>query len=146
MKVRSLVTALGATALLGGTCAVAVPALASTQVITHTLKFTSVTEQSLTLSKSAGAQQDKDLNAQGKIIGFDELYVAFTFATGNATGHVAVVTKGGILYGQLKLTQTSISGRVTGGTGKFAGARGTISAHNLNKAGTRTAVTIRYHS
>lgn len=56
-----------------------------------------------------------------------------------------MVTKGGILYGTLKLTQTAIAGRVTGGTGKFAGARGTISARNLNSKGTRTAVTIRYH-
>ena len=32
----------------------------------------------------------------------------------------------------------------SGGTGAFAGATGTIKAKNLNKAGTRTAVTITY--
>jgi hypothetical protein len=85
------------------------------------------------------------VNAKGKVIGFDELYIAFNLKTGTGKGNVAVVTKGGVLYGTLRLTQTSISGRVTGGTGKFAGARGTISARNLNAKGTRTAVTIRYH-
>jgi hypothetical protein len=33
---------------------------------------------------------------------------------------------------------------VTGGTGSFTGATGTITAKNLNKAGTRTLVTIKY--
>ena len=145
MKVRSSVIALGAAALLGGTGAIAVPALASSQVASHTLKFTSVIEKSIKLGQSAGGQEDRDFNASGKVIGFDELYMSFDLSTGVGTGNVAVVTKGGILYGKLKVTQTSISGKVTGGTGKFAGARGTISAHNLNPKGTRTAVTIRYH-
>jgi len=34
----------------------------------------------------------------------------------------------------------------TGGTGAFKGAKGTIRAKNLNKAGTRTAVTVKYHT
>ena len=40
----------------------------------------------------------------------------------------------------------AVHGRVTGGTGAFRGATGTITARNLNKAGTRTAVTIKYHT
>jgi hypothetical protein len=35
-------------------------------------------------------------------------------------------------------------GKVTGGTGRFRGATGTIRARNLNKAGTRTAVRVTY--
>jgi hypothetical protein len=58
---------------------------------------------------------------------------------------VIIVTKGGTVTGTLTLTQSAISGKVTGGTGAFAGARGTIAARNLNAKGTRTAVTIRYH-
>ena len=144
MKVRASVVAIGAAALLGGTGAIAVPALASTQVITHTLRFTSLSERSVNFSQSTGGQQNRDVNALGKVIGFDELYMAFNLKTGAGRGNVAVVTKGGILYGVLTLTQTSITGKVTGGTGKFAGARGTIAAHNLNSQGTKTAVTIRY--
>ena len=146
MKVRSSVVGLGAAAVLGGTCALAVPAIASTQTTTHTLKFTSVSGPGINFSKSTAGQQDKDLNSKGKLIGFDELYLTFNMKTGAGTGNVALVVKGGILYGTLKLTQSSISGKVTGGTGAFAGAKGTITAHNLNKAGTKTAVTIRYHT
>lgn len=36
------------------------------------------------------------------------------------------------------------NGKVTGGTGAFAGATGRIKAKNLNAAGTRTVVTITY--
>ncbi len=78
-------------------------------------------------------------------IGFDELYLAFNLRTGVGKGNVIIVAKGGTVSGTLTLTQSSISGNVTGGTGAFAGARGTISARNLNAKGTRTAVTIRYH-
>jgi hypothetical protein len=37
-------------------------------------------------------------------------------------------------------------GTVTGGTGSYQGAAGAILAKNLNSAGTRTAVTITYHT
>jgi hypothetical protein len=36
-------------------------------------------------------------------------------------------------------------GKVTGGTGIFHRAAGTITAKTLNKTGTKTAVTITYH-
>jgi hypothetical protein len=38
------------------------------------------------------------------------------------------------------------NGKVTGGTGAFKGATGTITAKNLNKAGTRTAVKVTYRT
>jgi hypothetical protein len=145
MKVRTPIAAIGAAALLGGGGAMVVPAIASATAASHTLKFTSVTERSVNFSKTTSAQQDRDLNSKGKIIGFDELYFAFNLKTGVVKGKVTVVTKGGMLYGSLTATQSSISGKVTGGTGKFKGAAGTITARNLNPAGTRTAVTIRYH-
>jgi hypothetical protein len=44
----------------------------------------------------------------------------------------------------VRLGATSITGTVTGGTGKFRGATGTISARNLNRSGSRTGVTIHY--
>jgi len=50
----------------------------------------------------------------------------------------------GLLYGAVRLGATSITGTVTGGTGKFRGATGTISARNLNRSGSRTGVTIHY--
>ena len=144
MKVRASLAAIGAAAVLGGAGAMVVPSIASAHSLTHTLKFTSVTERSVNFSKTVSAQQDRDVS-EGKIIGFDQLYLTFNPSAGTVKGNVTVVTNGGMLYGTLRLTQTSITGKVTGGTGKFKGARGTISAKNLNTAGTRTAVTIKYH-
>ena len=54
---------------------------------------------------------------------------------------------GGFLYATATLnlkTGAVTDGKVTGGTGTFAGATGTLKAKNLNKSGTRTAVTIVY--
>jgi hypothetical protein len=74
------------------------------------------------------------------------LYFAATSATTGAI-NLTVDTSGGFLYGtgtiNLK-TGAFSNGMVTGGTGSFTGATGTIKAKNLNKAGTRTAVTITY--
>jgi hypothetical protein len=145
MKIRASLAAISAAALLGGGAAIAVPSIASAHAVSHTLKFTSVTERSVDFSKTTSAQQDRDLNNKGKVIGFDELYFSFNLKTGVAKGNVALVTNGGILYGVLTATQSSIKGKVTGGTGKFKGAKGTIVAKNLNTSGTRTEVTVTYH-
>jgi hypothetical protein len=60
---------------------------------------------------------------------------------------VTLDTNGGFLYGTLTFTKGPVThGTVTGGTGIFEGVTGTITGRNLNKSGTRTAVTITYHS
>jgi hypothetical protein len=54
-----------------------------------------------------------------------------------------------LIYGTatVKLKTGAISnGKVTGGTGSFAGSTGTLTAHSLNKGGTRTLITITYSS
>jgi hypothetical protein len=147
MKVRTCIAAIGATAL-AGTGAFVLPALASTSSATHTLKFISVTKNAVGFTKATGGQQDTDVNAKGKTIGFDELYFKATSKTTVAV-NVALDTTGGLLYATLTFhfkTGTSTNGKVTGGTGAFKGATGTITAKNLNKAGTRTAVTVKYHT
>jgi hypothetical protein len=54
---------------------------------------------------------------------------------------------GGFLYGTATVSNKTgavTNGKVTGGTGSFKGATGTIKAKALNKSGTRHAVTITY--
>ena len=61
--------------------------------------------------------------------------------------NIAVDTTGGFLYATFTLNLKAsalTNGKVTGGTGAFAGATGTIKAKNLNAAGTRTAVAVTY--
>jgi hypothetical protein len=147
MKVRTCIATIGATAL-AGTGAFVLPAIASASSTTHTLKFISVTKNAVGFSKTTGGQQDTDVNAKGKTIGFDELYFAATSKTAVAV-NVTLDTTGGMLYATLTFhfnTGTSTNGKVTGGTGKFKGASGTITAKNLNKLGTRTAVTVKYRT
>ena len=145
MKIRTSIAGAGAAVVLAGTGALLLPAVASAHSTTHTLKFTAVQLKSSNFSKTAGGSAEKDVNSAGKIIGYDATGFAFNPTTNTATGAVSLSTNGGMLYGALKLTQTgtAVHGTVTGGTGAFKGATGTITG-NQNKAGTRTAVTISY--
>jgi hypothetical protein len=115
---------------------------ASTHATTHTLRFTSVQRGSAPLSKSVRAQTDKDLSPSGKLIGYDLLRFA-----GRSSGGVALAISGGFMYGTLHFTSSPVvHGHVTGGTGAYRGARGTVTARVLNQSGSRTAVTIKYHT
>jgi hypothetical protein len=144
MKVRSLILAAGAAVVLGGTGALVVPAVASAHSTTHTLKFISVEKATVFFSKTSFGQQDTDVNAKGKTVGFDMIYGRVTSAT-SATVNITGDTSGGFLYGtgtiNLK-TDAFSKGKVTGGTGSFAKATGTIKAKAISK--TKTAVTITY--
>jgi len=146
MKIRTSLAAAGAAVVLGTTGALVVPAVASAHSASTTLKFISVTKSSTMFSKTSGGQQDTDVNAAGKTVGFDMLYFTAVSATTGAV-NATIDTTGGFIYGTLTVnfkTGAISNGKVTGGTGSFVGATGTIKAKNLNKPGTRTAVTITY--
>jgi hypothetical protein len=146
MKIRTSIIAAGAAVVLGTTGALVLPAVASAHSTTTTLKFISVTKKSIMFNKASGASQDTDVNAAGKTIGFDMIYFSATSATSGSV-NVTLDTTGGFLYGTGTInvkTGAFTNGKVTGGTGAFKGATGTIKAKSLNKAGTRTAVTITY--
>jgi hypothetical protein len=144
MKLRTSLAAAGAAAVLGVTGALVLPAVASAHSASTTLKFISVQKASVTFSKTTFGQQDTDVNAAGKTIGFDELYFAATSAS-SAAANVTGDFSGGLLYGTFTVnfkTGAITNGKVTGGTGAFAGATGTIKAKSISK--TKTAVTITY--
>jgi hypothetical protein len=142
MKLRTSLAAASTIAALGAT-ALVLPAAASASSATHTLKFTAETNKSVMFTKASGGSQETDVNAAGKIIGFDVLYFA---ATSPTAGNINVTfdTTGGMLYGTANVTKsgTVTNGKVTGGTGAFAGATGTIKAKSAGK--NREAITITY--
>jgi hypothetical protein len=144
MKFRTSIIAAGAAVVLGTTGALVLPAVASAHSSTHTLKFVSVEKATVFFSKTTFGQQDTDVNAKGKTIGFDMIYGTATSAT-SATLNITGDISGGFLYGtgttNLK-TGAFSNGKVTGGTGAFAKATGTIKAKAISK--TKTAVTITY--
>src|SRR5215472_7765307 len=144
MKLRTSLAAAGAAAVLGVTGALVLPAVASAHSASTTLKFVSVQKATVTFSKSTFGAQDTDVNAAGKTIGFDELYFAATSAS-SAAANVTGDFKGGLLYGTFTVnlgTGAITNGKVTGGTGAFKGATGTITAKPISSK--KTAVTITY--
>jgi hypothetical protein len=143
MKVRRSIVAAGAVVVLGGAGA-ALPAVASASSASTTLKFISVTKAHVTFTKTTFAQQDTDTNAAGKTIGFDELYFTATSAT-TAAVNITGDLSGGMLYGTGTVSMKTgalSNGKVTGGTGAFKGATGTIKTKSISS--TKTAVTVTY--
>jgi hypothetical protein len=145
MKVRRSTLAVGAALILGTTGALLVPAVASAGSATHTLKFVSVEKNSIEFTKTAGGQQDTDLNSKGKTVGFDVLYFRRASAS-SADTNITVDTSGGFLYGTATISFKTgkASGKVTGGTGAFKGATGTIKATAISNV--REAFTITYRT
>jgi hypothetical protein len=142
MKVRRSIVAAGAAIVLATTGALALPALASVHNASTTLKFTAVTNNAVAFTSSTGGSQETDVNSTGKTIGFDVVY--FTVKGNSATVNAAFDIKGGLLYGTVTTTNggKTFTGKVTGGTGKFKGATGTITAKTLPRH--KTAITIVY--
>jgi hypothetical protein len=149
MKHRLTIAAIATTAALGGTCAFLVPAASAAPAAakTYTLSSTSVQEAAVAFEGGLILNvQDKDLNTAGKVVGYDLLHVVINPKKGTAAVAAVFETSGGFLYGVTAGSSTGVMhGRITGGTNAYAGAAGTFVAKNLNKAGTRTAITITYH-
>lgn len=145
MKVRASVAAAIAAAVLGGIGALVLPAAASTSGPTYTLKFISVTEKTVVFSKTDVGKQDTDFNSKGKIVGFDMLNIKINPKTGKGTILMTVNARSGFLIAALptKKGKTNL-GVVTSGVGTFKDAFGSIVTKDLNKAGTRVYVTIKY--
>jgi hypothetical protein len=143
MKVRRSIAAAGAAVVLGTTGALVLPAVAGAHVASTTLKFTAVTNKHVTFTRSTFGMQETDVSSTGKTIGFDDVYVTLT-GTNTATANVALDVKGGFLYGVVTTTDggKTFSGKVTGGTGAFKGATGTITGKAISS--TKTAITIIY--
>ena len=144
MKLRTSLAAAGAAVVLGTTGALVLPAVASAHSSTHTLKFIAVQKGMVNFSSTTAGIQETDQNATGKTIGFDVLYFNVT-SSSSAAVNATIDTKGGFLYGTFNVnlkTGALTNGKVTGGTGAFKGATGTITAKTISS--TKHAVTITY--
>ena len=149
MQHRNTIAAIPTAAALAGACAVVVPAASASTCApkTHTLTFISVQEAVHDYSRTISSQQDRDVNQAGKVVGYDLLYLVFNPKTKTARLNFTAVLSGGFVYGVASASSNPvIHGTVTGGTGAFKGAAGTIVAKNLNPSGSKTAVTITYHT
>ena len=144
MKLRTSLAAAAAAVVLGTTGALVLPAVASAHSATTTLKFIAVQKATVSFTTATQGVQETDLNTTGKTIGFDMLYFAATSPSSLAV-NLTVDTKGGLLYGTFTFnpkTGVVTNGKVTGGTGAFAGATGTIKVKTISR--TKHAITITY--
>ena len=142
MTVRRPIIAAAAAVVLGMTGALLAPAAASAHSAAQTLTFTSVVRNFVSFTSTTGAEQDTDVTSAGTVIGFDE--VSVTLGTTANTADIAFALNGGLLYGTLTISRStgSATGPVTGGTGSFAGAIGTITGTSAAKK--KEAITITY--
>lgn len=123
--------------MLTGGCLLSLPASASGA--SHTLKFTAKNKANHSFGKHGGGAFDKDVNAAHKVIGFD-----VTTFTGSRAADVALALQGGFIYGTLAFDKAGgLTGDVTGGTGPYAHAKGTIAGQQTGK--NTTQVTVTYH-
>jgi hypothetical protein len=127
----------------------AVPLLgsaANARATTHTLKLDAHQTATHSLGKTTFAGTDVDRSpATGKILGYDTITGQFNASTGMVKIDVAVGLKGGLITVRLKGAGSSnvLDGVITGGTGKYAGIKGTI--HTTDKSGSKvTHITLTY--
>jgi hypothetical protein len=86
--------------------------------------------------------KDNDL-INGKKVGHDTL-TCKAVSQSKANCSIVIVFAAGKLYAKFVLSFTAPGGKgtISGGTGKYAGAKGTLTFKNLNDEGTRTRVVL----
>jgi hypothetical protein len=132
MKLASFIAALVAGALLTG-------AAAGSDVI----RLTSVKVSEQHPNNETIIIKNNDL-INGKKAGHDTL-TCKVVAQSKVNCSIAVVLAAGKLNGKFvqSLSASSGKGTITGGTGKYADAKGTFTFRNLNSGGSRTGVVVR---
>lgn len=129
-------------AISAATLAVAVPAEAArTAPKVHTIKLDSDALRQKDL-KAVGLGADTDVVGK-TTVGYD--IIRFGFSKTSQTGDVALALQSGLLYGHLifSVKTGNATGTVTGGTGTYAAAKGTITVTN---ASSKVAhVVIKWH-
>ena len=124
--VCALATAFGAQAARGSTV----------------IRFISVQVSQKQTGESSFVINDNDL-INGKKVGHDTLTCKLLSQT-KASCSIVIVLPGGKLNAKFVLPFSAMSGKgtVTGGSGKYAGAKGSFAFKNLNAKGTRTSVVV----
>ena len=140
MKVRrSLLTGVVAAAMLGLVPAGLALASAHSRSAT-TIKFVATQTAQHRSSKTTFEQVGTETKS-GKLIGYYTLSCRLTSATSGKCGGAGSLSRG-MIYFRFPLSTTSKTfvGKVTGGTGAFSGATGTITGKSISKK--KEAVTI----
>jgi hypothetical protein len=110
----------------------------------HHLKFVIIDGPSHRVGPRSVAGTDVNRH-HGKVVGYDTFSAKFNFHTEKAFLRAAFSRKGGLLFAQANVGDHGpFTGKVTGGRGRFSGARGTITGF-APKHSHKTFVRVRYH-
>jgi hypothetical protein len=129
MKVRTLIAGMSAAAVVASGGLLFTTSANAQSAAPRSLKFESVEINAVEYATNTFAGSDDDYNAAGTLIGFDVLHFTTNPVSGKVRIAAAVVMDGGIIDGALTSASSTAlitTGKVTGGTGAFRGATGTI--------------------
>jgi hypothetical protein len=116
-------------ALVAGGVAGATTMSASGAPQTRTVKFVAVETASHNFPPTGFAGTDVERH-KGKVIGYDTFDGTFDLTTHVAHLRVAVSWRGGMVFIKGRQTEAGkFTGTITGGTGKYKGATGTVNGH-----------------
>jgi hypothetical protein len=117
---------------------------ASAAARVHHLKFVAIRTAEHRVGPRSFVQTGVNRH-HGKIVGYDTLSGRFNFYTEKAFLRVALSRKGGLLFAHVTVGDHGpFSGKVTGGRGRFSGARGTVTGFQA-KHSNKAFIRIRYH-
>jgi hypothetical protein len=137
MRARTPIALAGSAAVLAAAGWFAAPAFATSASTTLHLSCTEIASHAF--GKTSGIAVTKD-TSNGKVVAYDTLNY-----TNSTTAHLALALNGGFLYGQATESSTGVvTGKITDGTGPYAGDTGTITGQ-ITGAKTST-LTITYKS
>ncbi len=144
---RNLAMAMG-TAVIASTAlsGAAFVGTADASPASGTLKFVAISDRGHGAGRFGFEGTDINRN-HGRFVGYDMISGIFNPRTRSVRIYVAIARKGGLLFSRLHNrpgSQSEYVGRVTGGSGRFAGATGTIIARNAPHNDNRTYVTVHY--
>ncbi len=114
--------------------------------VTHTLKFVSISDRSHNAGRFGFEATEINRN-HGRFVGYDMISGIYNPQTQTVRIYVAIARKGGLLFSRVHNppgSQSEYVGRITGGSGRFAGATGTLTGQNAPHNDKKTFVTIHY--
>jgi hypothetical protein len=134
--------------LAAGTVAIAGAgtAIATTSSNSHTLSFTSKATGQTTHFGRRYVNTDKEIKG-GHTIGNDVVSGIVNPKAQTISGTVAIALKGGLIYARFtgNFTNGALTGKLTGGAGKFKGIAGTINGTAVGSSGNTEDLVVKYH-
>jgi hypothetical protein len=140
--IAGLATAVALTAVSVGSL-IGLNGTADAATSSHTLKIRVTGLGQGHETRSGFVSESKVTTLDGKFLGYE--VDSGSFGPDGITDRIAIALDGGILYLRTTVTETSEKGKVTGGSGRFAGAQGSIVSTSHDEGAQTATYTITWH-